>query len=74
MSKDKVSNEEQSQQSCLGAVSGSFFPFAIYEKQLKKIAQIPQTQASLIIQLSILKDFANRLGLYDAADFLKNDR
>lgn len=54
-------------------VSGSFGPNT-YEEQLNKINQLPQTQTSLMKQLEILRPFANRLGLYDAADYLRNDR
>lgn len=39
---------------------------------LSKIEQQPQVQDSLKDQLRLLKDFANRLGLYDAADFIKS--
>ena len=70
---NKLSNEEQSQPSCLGAVSGSF-PYSIYEEELNKMKQLPQTQTSLMKQCEILRIFANKLGLYDAADFLRNDR
>jgi hypothetical protein len=59
--------------SCLGAISGSFH-YSIYEEELNKIKQLPQTQTSLIKQCEILRVFANKLGLYDAADFLRNDR
>lgn len=54
-------------------VSGSF-PYSIYEEELNKITQLPQTQTSLMKQCEILRIFANKLGLYDAADFLRNDR
>lgn len=54
-------------------VSGSF-PYSIYEEELNKINQLPQTQTSLMKQCEILRIFANKLGLYDAADFLRNDR
>jgi len=62
---------EETVNSSKGDASGIFFPFSVYERQLKKISQIPKTKASLMIQLSILKDFANRLGLYEAADLIK---
>ena len=55
----------------LGAVSGSL-PYSIYEEELNKIKQLPQTQTSLLKQCEILRIFANKLGLYDAADFLRN--
>ena len=57
----------------LFAVSGSF-PYSIYEEELNKIKQLPQTQTSLMKQCEILRIFANKLGLYDAEDFLRNDR
>jgi hypothetical protein len=50
------------------------FPYSIYEEELNKIKQLPQTQTSLMKQCEILRIFANKLGLYDAADFLRNDR
>ena len=55
------------------AVSGSF-PYSIYEVELNKMNQLPQNQTSLMKQCEILRIFANKLGLYDAADFLSNDR
>ena len=73
MNTDKSLLKAQSQPSCLGAVSGSF-PYSIYEDELNKIKQLPQTQTSLMKQCEILRIFANKLGLYDAADFLRNDR
>ena len=73
MSTDKTSLEKESQPSCLGAVSGSF-PYSIYEEELNKMKQLPQTQTSLMKQCEVLRIFANKLGLYDAADFLRNDR
>lgn len=56
----------------IGAVSGSS-PYSIYEEELNKMKQLPQTQTSLMKQCEILRIFANKLGLYDAADFLRND-
>lgn len=38
--------------------------------ELKKVAQCPQTQDGLNEQLKALIPFANKLGLYDAADYL----
>jgi hypothetical protein len=35
---------------------------------LEAVPQQPQTQAALSDQLRVLQAFANRLGLYDAAD------
>lgn len=55
------------------AVSVSF-PYSIYEEELNKMKQLPQTQTSLMKQCEILRIFANKLGLYDAADFLRNYR
>lgn len=54
-------------------VSGSF-SWNIYKEQLNKMNQLPQTQSSLMTQLEILRPFANKLGLYDAADYLRNNR
>lgn len=45
----------------------------MYKNELKKIDKLPQTQISTTDQLNILWAFANKLGLYDAADFLKNN-
>ena len=73
MSAEKTSLKNENQPSCLGVVSGSF-PYSIYEEELNKIKQLPQTQTSLMKQCEILRIFANKLGLYDAADFLRNDR
>jgi len=52
----------------------SSHPYSIYEEELNKIKQLPQTQTSLMKQCEILRIFANKLGLYDAADFLRNNR
>lgn len=43
----------------------------IYQEELNKMEQLPQTQISLVDQLAILRPFANKLGLYDAADYIK---
>lgn len=48
-------------------VSGSSLDVA------KQIPQVPQTQMALNDQLRILRIAANKLGLYDAADFIKCD-
>jgi hypothetical protein len=40
---------------------------------VKQIPQVSQTQMSLNDQLKILRIAANKLGLYDAADFIKLD-
>ena len=42
-----------------------------YSTELAKIEQLRQTQASTRHQLEVLRVFANRLGLYDACDYLK---
>ena len=47
-------------------------PFSTYEKELFKIEQIPKTKSNLSVQLTILKGFAEKLGLYDADDFIAN--
>lgn len=39
----------------------------MYDIELKNIRQLPKTQISLVDQLNILRLFANKLGLYDAA-------
>lgn len=43
-----------------------------YKHQLKKITQLNQNQSSLKDQLQLLRPFANKLGLYDAADYIKD--
>tara|TARA_R110002020_G_scaffold291446_1_gene506882 strand:- start:233 stop:460 length:228 start_codon:yes stop_codon:yes gene_type:complete len=45
--------------------------WAYYEKELDKIEQLNQTQSSLHKQMFIIRHFANKLGLYDVADYLK---
>lgn len=42
-----------------------------YKYQLERIDQLNQTQTDLKQQLQILRHFANKLGLYDASDYLK---
>ena len=42
-----------------------------YNTELSNVKQLGQTQMSLNEQLQILRPFANRLGLYDAADYLR---
>ena len=44
----------------------------VYKTELSKVKQLGQTQTSLNEQLQILRPFANKLGLYDAADYLLN--
>jgi len=41
-------------------------------KELKKVKQQPQTQENLDSQLVKMYAIANKFGLYDAADFIKN--
>lgn len=43
----------------------------IYQTELHKINLIEQAQFSLNLQLRILKQFSEKLGLYDASDYLK---
>jgi hypothetical protein len=40
-------------------------------KEIEKIKTQPQAQYDLNLQLEILISAANRLGLYDAADYLR---
>ena len=42
-----------------------------YKSELDKMEQLEQHQGSLVEQLQILRTFANKLGLYDAADYLR---
>lgn len=42
------------------------------KKLLEQIPQQPQRQDSTMAQLADLHAFANRLGLYDAADVIKS--
>lgn len=44
----------------------------ITPEELKQIPKKEQTQAALNDQLQALQAVANRLGFYDAADFLAN--
>ncbi len=55
------------------AVKESKINWYPYETQLKRIDQLFQYQGSLNEQLQILRPFANKLGLYDAADYIKID-
>jgi hypothetical protein len=48
--------------------------WAYYEQELNKITQLKQTQSSLSKQMEILRPFANKLGLYDVSDYLRNSR
>jgi len=43
----------------------------VYLQELSKVEWINQTQIDLKSQLQILRQFANKLGLYDASDYLK---
>jgi len=45
--------------------------WAYFQKEYDKIEQLQQSQKSLTFQLGILRNFANKLGLYDAADFIR---
>lgn len=73
MNTEKKLLDNENEPSYLGSVGGSF-PYSIYEEELNKMKQLPQTQTSLMKQCEILRIFANKLGLYDAADFLRNYR
>ena len=42
------------------------------ENELSKIDKLCQRQDSMVDQLRVLRPFANRLGLYDAADYIRN--
>ena len=74
MMKKEQNLQEPQKQALNTPVASSSFAWAIYENQLAKIKQLPQTQTSLMKQLEILRPFANKLGLYDTADYLRNDR
>ena len=39
---------------------------------LKNVNRMNQTQSSLHDQLMVLQDVANKLGMYDASDYLRN--
>lgn len=43
----------------------------VYLQELSKVEWTLQTQVSLNEQLQVLRMFANKLGLYDASDFIK---
>lgn len=43
----------------------------VYKTELSNMEQLEQTQVSLNEQLQILRPFASKLGLYDAADYLR---
>jgi hypothetical protein len=58
---------ETKAQCAIQNISGSALDVA------KQIPQMPQTQMALNDQLEILRIAANRLGLYDAADFIRHD-
>lgn len=45
----------------------------IYLRELSKIEWVEQAQFSTDFQLHILKQFANKLGLYDASDYIKSN-
>jgi hypothetical protein len=44
----------------------------IWLQELDKVKQVPQTQEALNDQLKKLRIIANKFGLYDAADYLRN--
>ena len=44
-----------------------------YRNNFNKIEKLNQSQESLDEQLNILMRFANKLGLYDAADYINNN-
>lgn len=44
-----------------------------YLVELRKLNQLNQTQISLNEQLKLLRPFANKLGLYDAADYINKN-
>lgn len=64
--KQEMDNEEILLNFAVSSIS-----YSVYQTELEKIKQLPQTQTSLFKQCEILRDFANKLGLYDAADFLR---
>jgi len=66
-----VDKREQMIRELLNLHSVSDSSWAYYEKELDKIEQLNQTQSSLHKQMFILRHFANKLGLYDVADYLK---
>lgn len=68
-SEDLAKRREEAKALHIGSVSES--SWAYYEKELDKIEQLNQTQSSLHKQMFILRHFANKLGLYDVADYLK---
>jgi len=43
----------------------------LWEIELQKVDQLPQTQEALTDQLVKLWIIANKFGLYDAADYIK---
>jgi hypothetical protein len=51
---------------------GQEYENSIWYQELKKIQQCPQAQDSLQDQLLRLRIIANRFGLYDAADYLRD--
>ena len=73
MSKEKkTSDKQQNGNDFISDVSEGSWSY--YEEELNKITQLNQTQTSLSKQMEILRPFANKLGLYDVADYLRNSR
>ena len=46
--------------------------YTIYQRELNKLNQMHQSKMNLQNQLEVLRIFANKLGLYDASDFLRS--
>lgn len=44
----------------------------LWQVELDKVNQVPQAQDSTVEQLHKLRVIANKFGLYDAADYLRN--
>jgi hypothetical protein len=64
----------EKEQKKLFSLYGVVHPLPIdYEKEFKKMNQLGQSQINTNSQLKILRVFANKLGLYDAADYIKID-
>ena len=65
---ESIVNQQRKVKNCsIQNVSGSALEVA------KQISQVSQTQMALNDQLKILRVAANKLGLYDAADFIRLD-
>ena len=70
--KNETLSKQQNGNDFIADVSESSWLY--YEQELNKITQLNQTQTSLSKQMEILRPFANKLGLYDVADYLGNSR